>query len=307
QMFRLLLPLLAVGLSFNVFAQGHFVTLDSTKIWISVQGLEEREEGQPVLVFESGLGTPMDNWDWILPQAAELAPVFVYDRPGIGASEADDELPTVEYVANTLVRLLKDQHIDPPYVLVGHSLGGVYVRGFANYYPDLLAGLVIIDPGDFTETQENKLDYYRVFGWDDERIREEIERLKQIKVNRGDPPSSIQEEKEVLADLRANDFKEIMDQALPNIPVHIITGGRFDMSPKFQSQDYDSETLFRSKMQHRIARWTDVIQSVDHGMLLYSASAGHFVHIDDPGLVVASIRLVLEDAARQWAKAEENR
>ncbi|MEL6971381.1 MAG: alpha/beta hydrolase, partial [Bacteroidota bacterium] len=98
-MLRLLLPLSAIILSFSAWAQERFVTLDSTKVWVKTQGLEQREEGQPVLVFESGLGTPMDNWDWILPQAAELAPVFVYDRPGIGASEADDELPTIEYVA----------------------------------------------------------------------------------------------------------------------------------------------------------------------------------------------------------------
>ena len=47
--------------------------------------------------------------------------------------------------------MLNQLEIKPPYILVGHSLGGLYVRGFANYYPELLAGLVIIDPADFTE------------------------------------------------------------------------------------------------------------------------------------------------------------
>ncbi len=298
-MIRTLLLLMAIVLYFSGSAQERFITLDDTQIWINTQGLAEREPGQPVVVFESGLGTPMGNWDWILPGVAELAPVFTYDRPGIGNSEPDNTAPTIEYVANTLVRILQQLEIDPPYVLVGHSLGGVYVRGFANYYPDLLAGLVIIDPGDFTETQDNKRDYYRVFDWSEEQITQEIERLAQIQVNKNDPPISIQEEKQVLTDLRKNDFQEITASPLPNIPVHIITGGRFDMSPKFTSKDYDREALFRSKMQHRVARWTEVIQSVDHGMMLYSASAGHFVHIDDPGLVVASIRLVLEDAAKQ--------
>ena len=304
--YRICLLLTALSLQLSISAQERFVTLDSTKIWINTIGLEDRVAGEPVVVFESGLGTPMDNWDWILEDVAKIAPVFTYDRPGVGKSEPDTALPTLEYVSSSLVRLLKQLEIDPPYVLVGHSLGGVYVRGFANYYPDLLAGLVIIDPGDFTETQLNRRDYYRVFGWEEERIDQELAKLDQNLQNRStNQPISIQEERQVLTDLRSNDFQEINMKPLPNIPVHIITGGRFDMPAKFQSKEYDSETYFRSKMQHRVARWTDVIQSVDHGMLFYSASAGHFVHVDDPGLVVASIRLALEDAAKQRAEAGE--
>ena len=48
-------------------------------------------------------------------------------------------------------------------------------------------------------------------------------------------------------------------------------------------------------MKHRVSRWTDVIQSVEKGMLFYSADAGHFVHYDDPELVVSSIKIALED------------
>lgn len=79
--------------------------------------------------FESGHGTPMDHWDRILAGVSDLAPLITYDRPGIGESEPDNEMPTIKNVSNKLVKILKHLDVKPPYVLVGHSLGGAYVRG----------------------------------------------------------------------------------------------------------------------------------------------------------------------------------
>ena len=92
---------------------------------------------------------------------------------------------------------------------------------------------------------------------------------------------------------------------MPNIPVHILTGGRFDLPKKFRSTAYDDEALFRSKMKHRVARWTDVIQSVKKGMLFYSGDAGHFVHYDDPELLIASVKIVLSDYLLLMQKRDE--
>jgi len=115
------------------------------------------------------------------------------------------------------------------------------------------------------------------------------------KKGRAQAPLPIQREGQVLAEIRSKEFKEITESNLPNIPVHILTGGRFDMPQKFRSKEYDDEALFRSKMKHRVSRWTDVIQSVDKGMLFYSGDAGHFVHYDDPELLISSIKIVLQD------------
>jgi len=280
------------------YAQQRFVTLDSSKIWINTKGLENLKAGQPVVIFESGLGTPMDNWDRVIDSVASFAPLLTYDRPGIGKSEPIVEMPTIKNVADRLVLLLNHLAIKPPYVLVGHSLGGLYVRGFAIHYPELLAGLVIIDPADFTENHTNRRDYYDVLNWEEAKVDSLIQSfIDQLEKGRQKAPASIQREGEVLADIRAKEFKEIMESKLPNIPVHMITGGRFDMPKKYRSQEYDDEMLFRSKMKHRLWRWTEVVQSVDKGMLLYSGDAGHFVHWDDPDLVISSIDIVLKDYA----------
>jgi len=281
---------------FQASAQEHFIEMNGSKIWINTIGIEQREMGQPLVVFESGHGTPMGNWDKVIGAVAEFAPILTYDRPGIGKSEPTDYMPTLKNVSEQLVRLLDKLEFAPPYILVGHSLGGVYVRGFANYYPEKLAGLVIIDPADFTETQQNQHEYYDFLQWDQSKIDSLIQSFIDIRVSRNKKsPTAIRREGQVLEELRIQGFEELNSTSLPNIPVHMITGGRFDMPLEFQSQEYDDEVLFRSKIKHRISRWTDVIQSVEKGMLLYSGDAGHFVQWDDPELVISSIRMVIND------------
>jgi len=305
---RLVIFTIITLISINTFSQKRFITIDSTKIWINTIGIENRKEGQPVIVLESGYGTPMGHWDRILDGVSELAPLITYDRPGIGESEPDNEMPTIKNVSDKLIKILNYLDIEPPYVLVGHSLGGAYVRGFAVYYPEMIAGLVIIDPADFTETQENKRLNFKELGIDDNTIdtllakyeKENIENKK-----KSTAPKSVQEEGEVLENLRKTDFKEITDSELPNIPVHIITGGRYDTPPRFRSHDFNDSLMFRAKMKHRVERWTEVIQSVDKGMLLYSGDAGHFVHYDDPELVISSIKIVLQDYELIKKKSEK--
>lgn len=293
---RYLILLCSFFFSENAFCQKRFITVDSSKIWINTLGLDNRKEGQPVVVFESGHGTPMDNWDKVLEGVVKLAPLITYDRPGIGQSEPINEIPTIENVSNRLVRILNQLEIKPPYILVGHSLGGLYVRGFANYHPKLLAGLVIIDPADFTETHKNKRLYYNVLDWEDTRVDSLIQAFIDNRNSRHkEAPPAIRREGQYLEKIRENEFAEIRKYKLPNIPVHILTGGRFDKPHNLRSKEYDEEALFRSKMKHRVSRWTDVIQSVDKGMMFYSGDAGHFVHFDDPELLISSVKIVLQD------------
>ena len=160
------LLILLLALCFDSICQERFVELEGSKISVNTIGVDNRDAGLPVIVLESGHGTPMGNWDKVIEGIAEHAPVITYDRPGIGESEAVNQPPTIKNVSDRLVKLLNHLGIAPPYILVGHSLGGLYVRGFANHYPSLLAGLIIIDPADFTETHENQKAYYESIGWE---------------------------------------------------------------------------------------------------------------------------------------------
>lgn len=82
---------------------------------------------------------------WIAPAVAEHTRVCVYDRAGRGWSEPSGNTQDGEQIATDLHTLLHRAHVPGPYVLAGHSFGGLYVRIFAARYPKEVAGMVLID------------------------------------------------------------------------------------------------------------------------------------------------------------------
>ncbi len=101
--------------------------------------------GTPVVVFENGLGVSMGNWSKVFPEIAKETTVFAYNRPGYGRSDPKPTTRDGAHVVDELRALLRNHDLPPPYVLVGHSLGGLYMQQFARQYPDEVVGLVLVD------------------------------------------------------------------------------------------------------------------------------------------------------------------
>lgn len=97
------------------------------------------------VVFENGLMLPMTTWQAVAAAFADCCNVVTYNRAGVGLSAMPPDPPTAQQVAGSLHALLQSQRVEPPYVLVGHSLGGQYAQVFASLYPDQVAGLVLVD------------------------------------------------------------------------------------------------------------------------------------------------------------------
>ncbi len=102
-------------------------------------------EGSPTVILETGVGGNTLLWAYIQPAVAETTRVCAYDRAGYGWSEASSNVRTTPQMAEELHTLLTQAGIEPPYLLAGHSFGGLIVRTFASIYPDAVAGLVLID------------------------------------------------------------------------------------------------------------------------------------------------------------------
>ena len=100
----------------------------------------------PVVVFESGIAASSQNWYALQRRVAEFARTVSYDRAGVGWSDDADSARTPGNVARELRETLRAAVIDGPFVLVGHSFGGLFVRRFATEYADEVAGVVLIDP-----------------------------------------------------------------------------------------------------------------------------------------------------------------
>src|SRR5689334_15605945 len=118
------------------------------------------------------MGMGLGNWNTIMDSLANNAPVFLYDRQGVEKSDKVFQMPTPQKIAANLKLLLSELKIEPPYILIGHSMGGVYVRAFAGYYPNDIAGLVFVDPADFTETKADWNQIFRAIGVSEKRIDE---------------------------------------------------------------------------------------------------------------------------------------
>jgi pimeloyl-ACP methyl ester carboxylesterase len=119
--------------------------------------------GSPTVVLEPGLGEASWGMAWIAPAVARDTRVCVYDRAGRGWSDAADGPRDAVQTATDLHTLLDRAHIPGPFVLAGHSFGGLYVLTFAATYPDQVAGLVLVDstapkPGAAAPTKAGSYD-----------------------------------------------------------------------------------------------------------------------------------------------------
>lgn len=115
----------------------------------SVQGrqvelLISRQSG-PTVVFESGLDGTLQWWSKVWPEISAGSNALAYNRPGYGRSEGTSEPRDGAHIVSELRALLQAEQMPPPYVLVGHSLGGLYTQLYARLHPEEVSALVLVD------------------------------------------------------------------------------------------------------------------------------------------------------------------
>lgn len=97
------------------------------------------------VVFENGLGARMEWWQKVIPEISSDATTFTYNRPGYGSSQPASTPRDGAHIVDELRTLLQSKGINPPYILVGHSLGGLYMQLFARRFPDEVNALILVD------------------------------------------------------------------------------------------------------------------------------------------------------------------
>ena len=119
---------------------GRMVDMGGCRLHMQAAG-----NGGPAVVLEAGLGGMSSAWGWIQPETAKFSHVVSYDRAGLGWSGPDSAPKTATLTARRLRGILQQSRVLPPYLLVGHSMGGLFIRVFADLYPDEVAGMVLLD------------------------------------------------------------------------------------------------------------------------------------------------------------------
>ena len=181
-----LLVLLATGAAYQFFshrrdlrlhpAPGRLIDIGGYRLHLNCIG-----SGSPTVVFDSGLSDDSLTWYKVQPEIAKRVRACTYDRAGLGWSDPSPLPRTTRVIATELHTLLQNEHVDGPYILVGHSLGGMNVRMFTALYPQETAGMVLVDsvypyqykrlPADLPASNERylrRLGYFEdtmPFGW----------------------------------------------------------------------------------------------------------------------------------------------
>ncbi len=119
---------------------GQLIDVGGYKMHINCTG-----QGTPTVVLDSGLGDSYVSWLKVQPQIAKFTRVCSYDRAGLGYSDSSPHPRTSRVMAEELHTLLHNAGVSPPYVLVGHYMGGYNVRLFASLYRSEVAGMVLVD------------------------------------------------------------------------------------------------------------------------------------------------------------------
>jgi pimeloyl-ACP methyl ester carboxylesterase len=120
---------------------GQLVDVGGFRLHVKCDG-----EGAPAVIFDAALGGSSISWAWVQPEIARTNRTCIYDRAGYGWSDAGSFPRTAGRMADELRTLLDRIGVRPPFVLVGHSFGGLIMRIFAARHPDEVVGLVLVDP-----------------------------------------------------------------------------------------------------------------------------------------------------------------
>jgi pimeloyl-ACP methyl ester carboxylesterase len=255
--------------------------------------LYDRGIGTPTVVLEAGGGLGSDTWDAVWTPLSRLSRVVRYDRAGRGASEAAPTPRTYADMVADLHSLLQRSAIAPSYVLVGHSMGGLLVRLYAQQYPDEVAGLVLIDA---VHPDQNR----RAFALLPPEQADESMELATLRRNL----TLVQSAARIPDDPEQIDFPRSEEQArglgmLGGLPLVVLTQGQSQPADLPADVAADFAAYIRDRYHPMFLDLQDELAGLStQSCHLMARHSGHMIHQDEPALVITAIRDVLRLARR---------
>ncbi|WP_020652911.1 alpha/beta fold hydrolase [Massilia niastensis] len=224
-------------------------------------------QGSPAIVLLSGAGGPLESWHKLYPGIEKLGTVFSYDRPGVGGSGKPREPQYGEVVVAQLRQLLQAAQVRPPFVLVGHSFGGLHANLFAREFADEVSGVLFLEataPEDVAAMKRYQSGLQRaVVGLLD-------------RMSPRHPNDEIRNEAETVKDI-------LEAPAFPQVPVTVISGAR--RLPRWLMPD--AAVRERERNQLGLAALSPL------GERILAERSTHFPQMSEPELVLEALaRLV---------------
>jgi len=247
--------------------------------WVDAGGLTLRMsiagtagEGSPTVVFDTGGAASLELWGEVPSIVSRYTQAVAYDRAGNGLSDASTTPRDARHIATELRTALRNANVSPPYILVGHSIGGMYVRVFADMHPNEVAGLVLVDP-----TQE------KTQAWAKE----------QGLAQRAPHECSLADEVSCAAETLAQAAESRVPTNIPIFLIHVMypwarhpfASKVFDEMEKTQAPRVEARLKFHKE-------WVDQIPGA---RLIITENSSHSgINFEEPELVVRTIMEALE-------------
>lgn len=274
--------------------------------------------GRPTVILESGAGVPALSWVLVQSEVAKFARVCSYDRAGYAYSDADVAPRTMARIAEQLELLLRRAGIPGPYVLVGHSIGGIVVRTLYQRIPQQVAGMVLVDSASEFQTERMPIFQKKSAEVQLRELAQIINREKWLqrlgwtRLTQGPPafpPTWKLTDRHTLEELRylgdsekaaealLSEMRDVFslrlfpaEGAFGNLPLIVLTHGRPVPEPELsEEENRATERIWQElqAMQVRLSR---------RGEQRVIADSGHMIPLDRPDTVVAAICDVVNQA-----------
>lgn len=288
---------------------GQLVDIGGYRLHMHIEG-----EGTPTVVLDSGAGGIGLAWELVRPAIAKVTRVVTYDRAGLGWSDPSPKPRKADVMAEELHTMLVNANIPAPYILVGHSLGGVVIRQFAAKYPNEVAGLVMVDSAHehqmkhfpeamvkMANSMKGMMGVMKLMG------RLGIFALKPKLVQIGDngtlPCELVKQMQGVMAssdshaEALAAESKSVYAaetqpvSTLGDVPLTVISHGQLDANavpPSLGQQVRDEYEAAWQKLQ------VEITSLSTRGRRIVAERSGHNVIFDQPEIVIESILEMIE-------------
>ena len=239
-------------------------------------------EGEPTVVIEPGLGMGVEDWHRIMYMIAPTTRICSYDRPGNGQSDPPASKFTSLDMANALDQLLGSAGIPGPYILVGHSAGGLNALIFGSEWLAETAGIILIDPS-VPDQSKILLDRLPIgYGGEIKKCRQAAEGWNKM----WNDPNHVGIGAWWNLYESAKQLRSIT--SLGDLPLVVITAGIIDSECSGEYGELDRQ-IWRELHAQYAGLSTNGVQII-------AENSGHFIHMDDPQLVADTILQLVKQA-----------
>lgn len=256
-------------------------------------------KGSPTVVIDTGIGDTMERWQDFQSRAAEITRVCTYDRAGYGSSEPGPLPRTSQREADEMKQMLEKAHVKAPYVLVGHSLGGLNMQVFAGQYPDLVAGLILLDPAPLPFiTGQVFPELYRMLEQQTAELQRTVEAMRQSTDAEAQAKANYLE---AVASENAELISESASQvaaieSFGDIPLIVIGSGK--PNPAFGAEA-------KAFQQFWIEQDLKLAIKSTNGRFGLVPESSHYIHEDAPEVVLDAIRKIGEPHVNEYSSIFE--